>query len=132
MAAKPPLRAGLGTHVELELISADGTAEPMALDLVADAAADIDAGQVGISTLLARAIVGRAAGSTVVYRQGDIRSVRVLAVTQSAVEPDMEAAARRRAASAEALRKAERTSAEIFSTTFTSKWGGYDASQLED
>lgn len=132
MSIKSPLRAGLGTHVELELISEDGAVEAMGLDLVVDAAADIDAGQVGIGTPLARALVGRAAGSTVAYRQGDIRGVRVLAVSLSEVEPDLEAAERRRAVSEQALRKAERTSAEIFSTTFTSKWGGYDASQLED
>jgi hypothetical protein len=126
------LRAGIGTHLEVELVSDNGTVEPMVLDLVADAAADIDAGQVGIGTPLARALVGRQAGSTVAYQQGDIRSVRVLSVTQSAIAPDMEAAARRRAVSDEALRKVERTSAEIFSTTFTSKWGGYDASQMED
>lgn len=132
MTNPTPLRAGLGTHVELELISEDGASEMMALDLVADAAADIDAGQIGIGTPLARAIAGRAAGSVTPYRQGDIRSVRIVALALSAVEPDMEAAERRRAASEVALRKVERTSAEIFSTTFTSKWGGYDASQLED
>ena len=132
MAKKTPLRAGLGTHVEVELISEDGTTEALALDLVPDAAADFDAGQVGVGTPLARALVGRAAGASVDYRQGDIRSVRLLAVTPSTVAPDMDAAERRRAASDEALRKAERTPAEIFSTTFSSKWGGYDASQLED
>ncbi len=132
MAAKQSMRAGLGTHVELEMISEDGTVEPMALDLVADAAADIDAGQVGISTPLARALIGRTAGVTVDYQLGDICSLRLLKVMPSEVTPDMDAAERRRAASEEALRKAERTAAEIFSTTFTSKWGGYDASQLED
>ena len=49
------LRAGIGTHLEVELVSDNGTVEPMVLDLVADAAADIDAGQVGIGTPLARA-----------------------------------------------------------------------------
>jgi hypothetical protein len=132
MNAKQTLRAGLGTRVEIELISEDGVVEPMALELVADAAADIDAGRVGISTPLARALVGRAAGSTVAYNQGDIRSLHLIAVAQSEIEPDMDAAARGRAAAEEALRKAERTTAEIFSTTFSSKWGGYDASQLED
>ncbi len=132
MTTPTPLRAGIGTHVDLELISEDGTVEVMALDLVADAAADIDAGLIGIGTPLASAIVGRAAGTVVPYRQGDIRQVRIVVLAPSAIEPDMEAAERRRAASEEALRKAERTSAEIFSTTFTSKWGGYDASQLED
>jgi hypothetical protein len=132
MNAKQTLRAGLGTRVEIELISEDGVVEPMALELVADAAADIDAGRVGISTPLARALAGRAAGSTVAYNQGDIRSLHLIAVAQSEIEPDMDAAARGRAAAEEALRKAERTTAEIFSTTFSSKWGGYDASQLED
>lgn len=132
MAAQSTLRAGLGTHIALELVSEDGSVEALAIDLVADAAADIDAGQVGMSTPLARALVGRAPGSTVAYRQGDICSLRVLAVTPAALAPDMEAAERRRAAADEALRKAERTTAEIFSTTFTSKWGGYDASRLED
>ena len=123
MTEKAALRAGLGTHVDIELMSEDGGAEALALELVADAAADIDAGQVGISTPLARALVGRVAGSSVEYHQGDICKVRLLAVTPSTVDPDMAAAERKRAASDDALRKAERTAAEIFSTTFTSKWG---------
>ena len=53
MSPASALRAGLGTQVEIELISEDGAVETMALNLVTDTAADIDAGLVHIGTPLA-------------------------------------------------------------------------------
>ena len=38
----------------------------------------------------------------------------------------MDAAERRQAAYDEALRKAERTNAEMFASSYGSKWGGYE------
>jgi hypothetical protein len=131
---QPPLRAVVGTHVELELVDEQGAAERLAFDLVPDDAADVEAGRLGIDTPLAKAIRGKAAGATLPYRMGDIRSVRLLRVAPAAAPPPEGESAeeRRKRVLDEARRKAERTQAEIFASTFTSKWGGYDAEAMDD
>ena len=65
---------------------------------------------------------------------GDVRSVRLLSVAPAAAPPPEGESAeeRRRRVLEEARRKAERTQAEIFASTFTSKWGGYDAEAMDE
>lgn len=125
------LPVDVGMRVEIELIAEDGSVEPMAFAVVAENAAAIEEGLLAATAPLVRALRGKAAGSTVDYRMGDIRRVRVLSV-EPAAPVSGEAAERARAAVDEARRKVERTNAEIFSTAFTSKWGGYDAASLVD
>lgn len=134
MTDQPLLRAVVGTRVELELVDERGAAERLAFDLVTDADADVEAGRLGIDTPLAKAIRGQLAGATVPYSMGDIRSVRLLSVAPAAAPPPEGESAedRRRRVLEEARRKAERTQAEIFASTFTSKWGGYDAEAMDE
>ena len=119
------LLAGLGTHVELELIDSQGQAEPMSIDIVPAKAADLDRGLIGANTPLAKAIRGKTAGSTVPYGQGDIHSIRIVSVTSSEVVVSEDAAERRQAVLDKARTDAERTNAEIFAASFSGKWGDY-------
>ena len=120
------LPAGLGTHVELELIDSQGQAEPMSIDIVPAKAADLDQGLIGANTPLAKAIRGKTAGSTVPYGLGDIHSIRIVIVTPSEVVVSEDATERRQAVLNKALADAERTNAEIFAASFSGKWGDYN------
>ena len=120
------LPAGLGTHVELELIDSQGQVEPMSIDIVPAKAADLDRGLIGANTPLAKAIRGKTAGSTVPYGQGDIHSIRIVSVTSSEVVVSEDAAERRQAVLDKARTDAERTNAEIFAASFSGTWGDYN------
>ena len=119
-------QVGIGSRVIIEMVDASGDAEQMILTLVPDHAADYDAGLIGVSTPLAKAIRGKHAGAVVVYDVGDMVEIRIVDVSQGTAQLDDDRAARRQASYDEALRKAERTNAEMFASSYGSKWGGYE------
>ena len=119
-------QVGVNTHVTVELIAAGGGEERMEFDLVRAQAADIDAGSVSDTSPMARAILGKGVGATVPYAMGDITAVRIVRVTALSAPPPDDAAARRQAKLDEAVRKAEQTNAEMFASSYGSKWGGYE------
>jgi hypothetical protein len=116
----------IGAHVELELIDAEGNREPLAVDIVKAQSADLAQGFLGANTPLAKAIRGLTAGSETPYRMGDIRRVRILRVTPSQTIAPADARERRAAVLQKALSDAQRTNAEMFAASFSSKWGDYD------
>ena len=125
----PPVK--VGTHVVLDLIDGYGGREPLALDVVADDAADFDAGLLGIGTPLGKAIAGRRAGSVIPYQRGDLREVLIVAVRPAAAPPAGDAAERRQAALDKAAQEIAKTNAQIFASTFEGKWGGYNPDGME-
>ena len=125
----PPVK--VGTHVVVDLIDESGGREQLALDVVADDAADFDAGLLGIGTLLGKAIAGRRAGSVVPYRMGDLREVLIVSVRPSFVSAAGDAAERRQAALDKAAQEIAKTNAQIFASTFEGKWGGYNPDGME-
>ncbi len=127
----PPGLVALGARVEVELISHDGEAELLAFDIVQEQAADFDAGFLAISTPLARAIVGRPAGSEVPYHMGDVVKVRILSIARSQRKADRDAAAEREASTREAVQRAKTDDTIQLALTFSSKWGDYDPTPLE-
>lgn len=120
------LSVGIGAHVVLELIDEQGRGELLAVDIVQAQSADLAQGFLGANTPLARAIRGQTAGSDVAYVMGDIRRVRVVSVTASQSIAPADARQRREAVLQKALSDAERTNAEMFAASFSSKWGDYD------
>jgi hypothetical protein len=130
--AQPPVK--IGTHVVLELIDEHGGRERLELDVVADAAADFDAGLLGIGTPLGKAIGGKRAGSTAPYVMGDLRAVAVLDVRPAAgglAATAEDAAERRQAALDKAAQDIAKTNAQIFASTFEGKWGGYNPEGMD-
>ena len=125
----PPVK--VGTHVVVELIDEGGGREQLALDVVADDAADFDAGLLGIGTLLGKAIAGRRAGSVVPYRMGDLREVLIVSVRPASAPAAGDAAERRQAALDKAAQEIAKTNAQIFASTFEGKWGGYNPDGME-
>ena len=125
----PPI--GLGVHALLELVSRDGATEELAVDIVPDAAADIDAGLLGVGTPLAKAVLGKRAGSRAAYTAGDLAEVRVLRVTWADEEVARLSAERRQEAIDRTTRAVAKTAAETFASTFEGKWGGYNPDGME-
>jgi hypothetical protein len=126
-----PGLVALGTRVEVELLTAEGDSEELAFDVVPDEAADFASGFLGASTPLARAIMGRPAGSHVPYNAGDIVEARILSVERSERTADRDAAAERDAATRDAVNRAEAEDTIRLALTFNSKWGDYDPEPLE-
>ncbi len=78
-----------------------------------------------------RALRGKFAGALVDYRMGDICRVAVVEVGPAQTQAPPDAAACRQAMLDEALRKAERTSADMFASSFSGKWGDYNTDDMD-
>ena len=127
MTDREPLsQVDTGTHVEVELIDQQGNGEPLSFDIVPEESADFEHGFLGANTPLAQAILGQCAGNVVSYQMGDITSVRIVSVSPSQISVPPDAAERRQAVLKKALDAAERTNAEMFAASYSSKWGDYD------
>ena len=121
----PPVK--IGVQVELDLIDEAGGSERLALAVVADEAADFDAGLLGIGTPLGKAIAGRRAGSVAPYVRGDLRAVAVVSVRPADAPSSADAAERRQANLDRAADEIAKTNAQIFASSYEGKWGGYNA-----
>jgi hypothetical protein len=129
--SSPEMKVAVGTHVSLELITADGETERLEFDLVVNRSADFARGFLGESTPLAQAILGQSAGRTVLYQNADIRAVRILAVSPPQATPE-DAEARRQQTLRKAIRQSDATNAILFASSFSGKWGDYDPTGLEE
>ncbi len=131
---KPEYRtqAAIGTRVELELLAHDEAIDQMAVDIVFDKFADLAQDFLGASSPLAKAVIGKSAGTTVDYAMGDITSVRIVSVARSVRKPPADAAEQRQAILDEARDKAERTNAEMFASSYGSKWGNYEVGEEQE
>lgn len=124
------LKAGLGMHVEVELMSRSGEADRMAFDIVPDSSADYARGYLSEATPLAKAIIGHTEGETLPYKMAELVAVRILKVSKSEGTNLDELAEERQAKYDQAVRDAERTNAVNFASSFSGKWGDYDPDSL--
>lgn len=124
----PPLESlvQLGSHVLVELLDSAGETQQLEFDLVPDASADFSRGYLGASTPLAQAILGQPAGAVLPYRQADILQVKILSLAPPASLPLADLAQQREEAARKALQQVQQTSAMIFASSFSGKWGDYD------
>lgn len=125
------MKVNVGCQVEVELLSRSAEAEQLAFRMVSDQQADFAHGLLGESTPLAKAILDQPEGSVVPYSMADIYAVRILSVTPGQADAESDAAERRRAEAEDAARQAGRTSAIVFASSFSGKWGDYDPSGIE-
>ncbi|MCB0112815.1 MAG: GreA/GreB family elongation factor [Caldilineaceae bacterium] len=119
-----------GVQVDIDLIDSRGDRDPMRVVIARGDTADVDSGVLASSAPLARAILGKREGAEIAYRRGDIVTVRIVRVGDSVDSVNAatkDAVARRQEAVQKAVDDAERTNAATFASSFTSKWGGYDA-----
>ena len=124
------LQVKSGSLVEVELISRDGAAERLTFTLVDDSQADFEAGFLGLSTPLAKTILGKLAGQTLAYRVGDLQSVKILSVARGR-EQSENVAARRQAVIDQAVKHSDSVNAMIFAGAVNSKWGAYDFGKMD-
>jgi hypothetical protein len=121
-----------GCLVEVQLVRQDGTCESLSFTLVEDHQADFESGFLGLSTPLARTLLGKMAGAQLPYHVGDLKSVRILSVQAAGPTGQAEtAAAQRQAALARAVKHSDYVNAMIFAGAVNSKWGDYDIDKLD-
>lgn len=126
-----PQTVKVGTRVDLELLDQHGNSERLSVEIVEDRAADFEAGFLGVSTPLAKTILGQPAGRKLPYRAGDLAFVRILAITAGDAHPDSSKADQRDAVIRKAVSDSDRTNALLFASSFSGKWGDYDPSGVE-
>jgi len=122
----------VGCHVKLNLVDRQGKKDHLSLDIVTDEAADVERGFLGASTPLARALLGEKAGVVIPYLKDDIFAIEVLGVTGSTNRSPEGAAEKRQAQMMKTLREVEHTSAVMFASSFSGKWGDYDPASLPE
>ncbi len=132
MADRARKQIGVGSRVSVELVNANGTGEPYMFVLAPDEGADITADLISTESPLGQAVRGRFEGDVVPYAMGDVRSVRIIAVADAELTIDSDAAERRQAVLDEARRKAERTNAELFASSYSGKWGDYNTDEVDE
>ncbi len=120
-----------GYLVEVELLSQNGEIERLRFTLVEDTQADFDSGFLGVSTPLAKTILGKMAGVQLPYRVGDLKSVRILSVQPGGAAPAEDVAARRQAVIDKAVKHSDYINAMIFAGSVNSKWGDYDIDKTD-
>lgn len=120
-----------GFWVAINLLSRSGESEHLEFDLVPDEQADYQAGFLGASTPLAKAILGEKAGITVPYFTDELMAIEIVSIRESTRTPAPDAAIRRDAAVQNAKDQIEFTNAVLFAASVDTKWGAYDADGLD-
>jgi hypothetical protein len=123
--------ANLGMVVEIDLVTVEGS-ERIEIEIVPDDFADFTLGYLGISTPLARTILGKKVGETIPYPVEGGIEVRIIQVTPSQKSPPREIAARRQATIQKAIDLSNHTNAVMFASSFSGKWGDYDPGPLTE
>lgn len=131
MVAKPE-EIAIGCRVEVRLKDRGDKEEQLTFVIVPAEAADFAKGYLGENTPLARALLGETAGAIIPYLKDDIYSIEVLSVTKSDVNPPTDAAEKRAASLRKTTRQVQDTSARIFASSFSGKWGDYDPDSIPD
>ena len=121
----------IGFCVEIKLLSRSGESEHLEFDIVPDEQADYQAGFLGVSTPLAKAILGEKTGITIPYFTDELMAIEILSIRESTRIPAPDAAARRDTAVQNAKEQIEFTNAVLFAASVDTKWGTYDADGLD-
>ncbi len=124
------LAISIGCRVELNLIDREGKKDFLSIDIVPDEAADFSKGFLAASTPLCKALMGEKAGTTIPYLKDDIYAIEVLSVSPSTIKPDENALKKRQAKLRKTIQEVEHTSAVVFASSFSGKWGDYDPDSL--
>ena len=104
--------------------------ERLSADIVEDESADFTKGFLGLSTPLAKILLGEKTGNVIPYLKEDILAIEILSVTPSTSAPPGDVQEKRQAMMERTLREVEHTSAVVFASSFSGKWGDYDPDSL--
>ena len=120
------LRAGLGTHVDLDLLDESGASNISPSISSQTAPPTTPAASSAKARLCAKPIRGHVAGDLMAARVGDACQVQLLAVRPGTPVSVAQIAAEKQAILDKAIRESDRTTAAIFASSFSGKWGDYD------
>src|SRR4030042_4930933 len=120
----------IGCHVDLNLLDREGKKNGLSVDIVPDESADFQQCFLGVSTPLAKILLGEKAGIVIPYLKDDIYAIEILHVSPSIVNPDGRAEEKRQSNLKRALQQVEHTNAVVFASSFTGKCGDYDPDSL--
>jgi hypothetical protein len=120
-----------GYCVSIKLLYRSGEGEHLEFDLVPDEQADYQNGFLGISTPIAKAILGEKAGITVPYFTDELMAIEILSIRESTRTPTADTAIQRDTAVQNAKDQIEFTNAVLFAASVNTKWGAYDADGLD-
>ena len=120
----------VGCHVEVNLLDREGKKIRLSFEIVPDESADFEHGFLGVSTPIAKTLLGEKEGYTIPYLRDDILAIEILSVTQSMTKPPGDAKEKRQARLNKTIQEVERTNAVVFASSFTGKWGDYDPDSL--
>jgi hypothetical protein len=120
----------VGSQVAVLLTDRNGQTEQFSVIIVPDEDADFNQGLLGQNTPIAKALMGEKSGQVIPYLKDDILSIEVLSVTIPDTLPESDAAKKRKAKYLEAKREVEDTSAMVFASSFSGKWGDYDPDSI--
>jgi hypothetical protein len=121
----------IGTQIELELIYRSDHKELLTIDLVPDSQSDIENGYLGISTPLAKTILGEIPGITVPYFTTELQAVKILDIQKTTRYPDTSISSRRGKTIQNTLDEIEFRNAILFASSTDTKWGSYDAEGVD-
>ena len=120
----------VGCKVEVNLIDRGGNKNRLSFIIVPDESADFEHSFLGMSTPIARALLGERQGNTIPYLRDDILAIEILSVTQSTEKPPDDVKKKRQTRMNKAIREVEHTNAVVFASSFSGKWGDYDPNSL--
>ena len=133
MQVEPQLNSiTLGCHVELNLLDRAGNKDRVSIEIVSDESADFSHGFLGASTPLGKVLVGEKAGIIIPYLKDDIFAIEILSVSPSTIKPPENAQEARENRMKKTINEVEHTSAVVFASSFSGKWGDYDPDSLPD
>ena len=124
------LRVQPGYCASIKLLYRSGEEEHHEFDLVPDEESDYQVGFLGVSTPLAKAILGEKAGVTVPYFTDELMAIEILSIRESTRTAE-DTAVQRDSAVQNAKDQIEFTNAVLFAASMNTKWGSYDADGLD-
>ena len=113
-----------------DLIDRAGHKERLSVVIVADESADFEHGYLSENTPLGKVLLGERPGNVIPYLKDDIMAIEILQVTKATDLPSLDAAEKRKVRMRKAIREVENTSAMVFASSFSGKWGDYDPDSI--
>jgi hypothetical protein len=120
-----------GCCVKMEMLYRSGNREHITLDIVPDEKADYENGFIGISTPLAKALIGEKSGYFIPYFTQELKAIQIISIKKSSRTPETNKSSTRTESIKEMVKKIEFRDAVLFASSTETKWGSYDTDGLD-
>jgi hypothetical protein len=123
--------AKMGCHIDLLLIHRSGKQNRLDFDLVPDDQADFENNFLGISTHLAKTIIGESPGYVIPYFTDELKAIKIISVRTSIRKSETGKNDHRKEILNQTRTQIEFRNAVLFASSTDTKWGSYDADALD-